>query len=143
VGRAYFAAGLGARLRQPVELGNVRLGTELALSLGAGASLLPRGYLDLSVEAWALPSLISEASTQPDGSRLDARLVPAEWMLSLRTHLRRFTLALGGGGALPLSGATTTATDGTTSSDTFAGLTTPDFRTAFVVRYETDPSQHP
>jgi hypothetical protein len=139
-GPVYASALLGARIREPVEFGGVRLGTQLVTMLGVGVSALPRGELDLSLESWLAPSLVSESGTFSNG-RYDGRLFPAEWMASARTRIDRVTIAVGGGGALPLSSETNTNLDGSSSTDHFAGLTTPRFRAALVVRYQTDTTR--
>src|SRR5262249_46739208 len=135
-GALYASAVLGARIREPVELGGVRLGTQLVTMVGVGVRALPHERLDLSLESWLAPSLLSEGGTRPTGKYED-RLVPAEWMLSARTRIDRLTIAVGGGGALPLSSETRTDSDGATSTEHFAGITTPGFRGAIVFRYQT------
>ena len=131
----FAAAELGARLREPVEIGTVHLASELVWKMGLGAHLLDRERFDVAIETWALPTLVSQSRTLPDGTRADGVLVPAEWMASVRTRSGPVTMAVGGGGAIPLSSQTQTGPDGASTTDHFAGITSPGFRLALVLRY--------
>jgi hypothetical protein len=96
LGGFFAGAELGARLRRPSSVFGVRVGSQAAVSLGAGYEL-PRLRLALAGELYFLPSLI-------DSGR--ARYLPAEWLATLRwapRRLGRFAFGIGGGGGLPLS----------------------------------------
>lgn len=143
-GLFFFGAQTGARLRRPVEIGGARLGTQLISSLGAGADVLPKDRLALGVEAWLLPTLLSQRRTLPDGTLVTSgELFPAEWMFSARTRVDDTVLALGLGSAIPWSSETRKATNGEESTTHFAGVTAPRFRAVVVIRYapRPDPSR--
>lgn len=134
LGRFFADSELGARLREPVELGGARLGTELTASLGAGVSALDRGLLDVALETWLRFSPISQR--RPDGSGvLDGTLVPAEWMLSVRSQVGSLSFRMGAGTALPLSSEVREDAEGRRTSASVAGLTAPEFRALAGVRY--------
>jgi hypothetical protein len=92
----FFAgAELGLRLRRPAELFGTRVGSQASLAAGVGYALA-RGRVQLSVEAYVLPSLVDAG---------DRRYLPAEWLGSLRwAPGKSWAFALRGGSALPLSG---------------------------------------
>lgn len=133
----FFAgAQLGVRLRRPVELGGARLGTQLTSTFGVGANVLPKDRLALGLEAWLLPTLLSQRRTLPDGTLVTSgTLFPAEWMLSGRTRIDDTVLALGLGSSVPWSSETRRATTGEESTTHFAGVTAPRFRAVLVLRY--------
>ncbi|HVU05343.1 MAG TPA: hypothetical protein VHE30_26530 [Polyangiaceae bacterium] len=136
-GRVYGAASLGARLRRPVPLGGVRLGSQLVSMLGIGVGVLPE--LDVAAEAWALPTLLSQDRTLRDGVRVtDGALVPAEWMLSVRLKSGPFQFQGGFGTAIPLSGETRRSPTGVEATDHFAGVGTPRIRGVLILRYAPD-----
>jgi hypothetical protein len=141
----FVGAEAGARLRRLVEIGGARLGTQLTSSLGAGANVLPNDRLALGIEAWLLPTFLSQRRTLPDGTLVtNGALLPAEWMLSARTRLADTVLALGLGSSLPWSSETRRATSGEESTTHFAGVTAPRFRAVLVVRYAPrSASEHP
>lgn len=90
----FFGGGeLGLRLRQPSELFGLRVGSQAAVALGVGYQLdAPR--LSFTLEAYALPSLITHGSTS------------AEWLAAVAfspRRLRGFSLGVAGGSGLPLS----------------------------------------
>lgn len=92
---------VGARIRPITELLGARVGTQIVTMAGAAYDVLPRELLTASVEAWALPTVVSQ------GAGVGSPLVPAEWQLAVRTApLRGGDLAfqLGGGGAIPFGG---------------------------------------
>lgn len=95
-GGFFVGAELGARLRRPVELFGVRVGSQALLAGGLGYELRgPR--LSLALEAYLLPSLV--ASGQPPQ-------LPAEWLGTLRfapRGLPRLAFGLGAGTGVPLS----------------------------------------
>ncbi len=117
VGRVFGAAEVGARVRPITELLGARVGTQLLGALGVGVDLMPAERLSAQLEAWALPTLVSQ---------FGHALIPAEWQLSLRTSplaSRELSVQLGGGGALDDS------------------LTTPQVRFTLSIRWA--PSAHP
>lgn len=140
LGRFYAGGALGFRLRQTAELAGARVGSQLYSALGAGVEILPRGLLSFSAEAWLLPTLVSQDHSLPDGTRIqDGVLAPAEWLASFGSSplaSGQLTLRAGGGMAIPLSGDKRVSPDGATTSEHFAGITTPRFRVVLQVRYE-------
>jgi OOP family OmpA-OmpF porin len=134
-GRFFTESEIGARLRAPVELGGARLGTELVTALGVGVSTLDGGLLDVGLEAWLRFTPVSQGRPGATLGVVDGTLAPSEWMLSLRTQLGAVSLRLGAGTAIPLSTETRRAVDGQESTEYVSGLTAPDFRAMFGVRY--------
>jgi hypothetical protein len=129
---------LGARLRKVTKLGTARLGSQLVAALGFGVDIFPNQLLSASAEATALPVLASQSSRTPGGTRVEGRLIPAEWLLSARSQPFRassLSVQLGAGTALPLSAETRNAPDGSSDSDHFAGITSPRYRIVLAVRY--------
>jgi hypothetical protein len=128
LGRLYVGVELGARLREPTELGDATVGSQLVGALGVSLALLPPRLLSVGLELRALPSLVAERVTLPDGSRgPELVLVPAEWMASLALSPLAggaLSFQLGAGGGLPLS--TVRQADG--SEHRTSGVTTPDVR---------------
>ena len=140
-GPFFASVQLGARLRRVTRLGTARMGSQLVAALGFGMDILPDELLSVSVEAAALPVLASQATRAPDGTHVDGRLVPAEWLLSARSRPFRaapLSLQLGAGTGIPLSAEERTAPSGQTESDHFAGITSPRYRVVFAVRYAGD-----
>jgi hypothetical protein len=138
-GRSFIAVSVGLRWRQPARLSGARLGTAAQGKLGAGVDLLEHQRLTASVEAWALPELGSQTRRLPDGSTIRATLVPAEWLLSLRSMPMReqgLSLQIGGGAALPLSEERRHDAAGRPTEQMFSGMTACAFRVVFVARYE-------
>jgi hypothetical protein len=131
IGRFFGAVEAGARIRPITDLLGARVGTQLVGELGAGFDLLADGRLSMTLEAWALPTLLAQTSSGGASAPTHAApsagpLVPAEWQLSLRTSplaSRELSLQLGGGGALDDS------------------LTTPQVRFTLSVRWT--PSAQP
>ncbi|MBE7481327.1 MAG: hypothetical protein HS104_15270 [Polyangiaceae bacterium] len=136
-GALHGAGEVGVRLRRAVTFATARVGSALATSVGFGADLWDE-RLSLELEAFILPSLVSQPGRQTASSRVrDGVLVPAEWLASLRsvpTSDPALALSLGGGTGLPLS-SETRATDGGATTEHFTGVTTPRFRLFFGVRY--------
>ena len=125
----------GLRLRVRTFGGDV-LGTQFLSSLGVGYDALDRGLLRVTLEAYVAPYLSTRTVILPDGTRVvPGTLVPAEWMLSVRTRLESVELGLGGGTGIPFSSEARVAPSGTQTKDTFAPVTTPEFRFAFTFRY--------
>ncbi len=145
LGRFYAAGSVGLRLRQSAQLAGARVGSQLESALGAGIDILPRHLLSFGAEAWLLPTLVSQDHTLLDGTRIqNGVLAPAEWLATFSSSpltSGELTLQAGGGMAIPLSGDRRVAPGGTSSSQHFAGITTPRFRVVLVVRYT--PGQKP
>ncbi len=96
-----FGAEAGARIRPITELLGARVGTQIVAMAGAAYDILPLEHLTASVEAWALPTLVSQGSGQA------SPLVPAEWQVAARTAPLRggdLAIQLGGGSAIPFGG---------------------------------------
>jgi hypothetical protein len=74
-------ASVGARIRRSVDFGDVRLGSEGYVALGAGVDVLAPGLLFLSVEGFVLPPLGSSRAAAASASVTGVSLVPAEWLL--------------------------------------------------------------
>jgi hypothetical protein len=109
----------GARIRPTTDLLGARVGTQLIAMLGVAYEVLPRELLTASVEAWALPTLVSQGLGQGDP------LIPAEWQVAARTApLRGGDLAFqfGGGSAIPFGGE--------------SEITRPRFRFTLGIRWE-------
>ncbi|MGH7282724.1 MAG: hypothetical protein ACRELY_14445 [Polyangiaceae bacterium] len=112
VGRLFFAAEAGARIRQTAQFLNTRIGTQLAFGLGAGFDILSRERLSVSAEARALPTLTeqTDASTTAGGIMYSPNgkfITPAEWLLAVRSAPFRggdFAAQLAGGGSIPTGG---------------------------------------
>jgi OmpA-OmpF porin, OOP family len=108
-----LAAEGGARLRPVTAIAGTRVGSQIAASIGAGYSILPKEMLSVQVEANALVTLAEQRDLVRDAnnrllSSTDSgrRLIPAEWLASLRTApLFGTDLAFHGGfgTSLPLS----------------------------------------
>lgn len=126
---AWFAgAEIGARLKQPVQLGDARFGTQLSSALGVGVRPLP-DLLSFTAEAFVRPVLVSQPRPEAE---LD--LVPAEWLLAAHSSpIDRLGLSLAVGGAIPLTSATRLVPGGT-ERQYYAGLATPEWRTFLVAR---------
>jgi hypothetical protein len=93
----FGGAELGLRLRKPAELFGTRVGSQALLAVGVGYQV-PGPRLSLSVEAYALPSLIDPG---------ERAYLPAEWLASLSwapRFLGAWSLGAAGGSGLPLSG---------------------------------------
>jgi hypothetical protein len=100
-GPLFFGGEVGARLRPVTELAGARLGTQLIAMLGAGVDILPHELLSATLEAWVLPTLVSQGPGAGDP------LIPSEWQLAARTSPLRssdIAIQLGGGSAIPFGG---------------------------------------
>lgn len=96
-GGLFAGAELGARLRQASDFYGSRVGSQASIALGVGYEL-DRPRLALTLEAYALPSLIAAGST---------RHLPAEWLTTLHftpSGWSWLTFGAGGGTGLPFSG---------------------------------------
>jgi hypothetical protein len=138
-GRFFTESEIGVRLREPVQLGGARLGTEIVTALGVGLSALPKGLLDVALEAWLRFTPVSQERPGAGGGVVDGTLAPSEWMLSLRTRDGTMTVRLGAGTAIPLSTETRRTADGKESTEFVGGLTAPEFRALFSVRFAPEP----
>ncbi|HTM45427.1 MAG TPA: hypothetical protein VL137_10755 [Polyangiaceae bacterium] len=131
-----FATELGFRLRPQVVLGDTRYGSQLTAAVGLGFSAIDQSRLDLSLEAWAYPSLISQLQTQPSGTVTDASFAPSEWQLAVRTSpYPNLLLQLGMGTAIALSSRTRSTPTGEESREVFSPITAASFRAVLVARY--------
>jgi hypothetical protein len=112
VGQFTLGAEFGARIRPTTELLGARIDTQFVAAVGFGFDVLPRELLGVALEAWALPTLIDQATSGIVGAAYAAEpngkyIVPAEWQLSVRSAPLRggdFSIQAGGGTAIPLSG---------------------------------------
>jgi hypothetical protein len=135
-----FGTALGLRLRAPVQLGDARVGSQLTTALGLAFDALERRRLTFALEAWALPSLVSQRYVTPGGTQVDSNQLPAEWLVSARsTVFEELTAQLGFGTALPLSSSSRVASNGQQSQDSFAAPPTAQFRVLLAARYLIQP----
>jgi hypothetical protein len=135
-GLVFAAVEERVRLRQPVTFGGQQLGTQWISSIGVGLHAIAPELLAVAVEAYVAPYLDQRTYVLPDGTRVEpGAVMPAEWMLSARTHLSAFRLGLGFGTGIPLSSDKRVAPSGTSSSESYAAVTSPSFRFAFTFRY--------
>jgi hypothetical protein len=129
---AWFAgAELGLRLRKTEELEGARVGSQAFVGAGIGREILPRDLLSVAAEAYLLPTFSEQHTvlappqsvgtvSSPNGSYI----VPAEWMLSVRSAPLLdgdVQVQLGGGGSIPFSST--------------EPITNPRFRFALAIRY--------
>jgi hypothetical protein len=99
LGRFFGGAEIGARIRPVTELLDARVGSQMLGALGVGLDILRDDLLSATFEAWALPTLVGQSTSQSPGREL----VPAEWQLSARTSplaSHDLSMQLGGGGAI-------------------------------------------
>jgi hypothetical protein len=104
----FVGAELGARLRPVTQLLDARVGSQLIAALGVGVEILRDRLLSATLEAWALPTLVDQASVDVFSDAYvsapgSGSLVPAEWLLSARSMPfvgRDLSIQLGGGSAL-------------------------------------------
>jgi hypothetical protein len=138
-GRGYFAAQLGARLRQSSRFADVVVGSQLDLTVGLSLELLPRELVTIGAELRALPSLVGQEveTHHASGSTLPS-FVPAEWTAVVNlvpVPAGTVGIQLGGGGGLPLSRVR--GVDGSTRWA--SGVTTPEMRIFAGIRYGWKP----
>jgi hypothetical protein len=115
VQRWFFGAELGARIRPVTEFQGARVGTQLALGLGAGYDILERELLAVMAEARSYVNFAEQHDTTPSASGISSTpngkiIVPAEWFLGLRTApVLGGSVAFfgGGGGPIPFGDAIT------------------------------------
>ncbi len=112
VSRMFFGADIGARLRPVTEFAGARIGTQLTTALGAGVDILPREVLSVFLEGRAYVNFAEQHTSQQNAfGKIDSipngrRIVPAEWMLGLRSAPvlgGDVSFFAGGGGPIPLS----------------------------------------
>ncbi len=121
------SAELGAIFRSTTRFGDVRLGNQLRMALGARYSIFP--LLSVGLEGWLAPTLLEQPLT-PWGR---ARHIPAEWHASVGSPLtERLWVQLGAGTGFPLSSQGAVDDDG--RRDHFVGLATPAWRALALVR---------
>jgi len=128
-GRWFAGAEIGVRARPNESLLGATVGTQGVISLGVGYDLLKRAQLlGVMVEARALPTFAAQQGVTETQEGLITQgsspaLIPAEWMLSVRSSPLKsgdFAIQAGGGGPIPL-------TDG--------NLTVPRFRFVLGLRF--------
>lgn len=125
--RWHFSVEAGARLGPVTELADVRFGRNLRFAAGARYSVFDE--LRVGVEAWMLPSLL----TQPETSFGRATHVPAEWLASLGVPFGEgFWLQAGAGTGIPLSAQGTRP--GSDARESFIGATAASFRALVLLR---------
>jgi hypothetical protein len=138
--RFTFGTALGLRLRAPVQLADARVGSQLTAALGIAVDALQKRRLTLALEAWAMPSLVSQGYLTAGGTQVESSQVPAEWLVSARSTLvEDLSAQLGFGTAIPLSSTTRTPPSGQQSHDRFAALPSAQFRVLLAVRYTIQP----
>ncbi len=106
-GRFFAGLEVGGRIRPDAQVLGQNVGPQATAALGIGYDLLPRTkLLGVMVEARALPTFASQyVATGPSGAETTSStmLVPAEWMLALRSSPLAsddVSITLGGGGGL-------------------------------------------
>ena len=110
--RFFFGADVGVRIRPVAEFAGARIGTQLTTALGAGYDILSRELLSVLLEGrayWNFPEQHETSqsafgiSSQP--RKDDTMIVPAEWLLGLRSAPilgGDVSFYGGGGGPIPL-----------------------------------------
>jgi len=135
-GRVFASAEAGARLRQPVQVGDTRLGTSLVAAAGVGYDPLRDRRLTLTAEAVAVPVLVRQPALP---ERAPGRwVVPAEWLVAVGSEpFGHWSPAfmLGAGAGIPLS----SAPPGLDARGPSSAVTTPRLRVVFTVRQELGP----
>jgi hypothetical protein len=108
IGRFFFGAEVGARLRATTGFIGARIGSQLVVAGGAGFDILDKQRLAITAEARALPTFAEQQiATQTDQGITTAPgggfIAPAEWMVSARSAPvlnGDLTLQLGGGSGI-------------------------------------------
>ena len=106
--RRFFAgAEVGARLRRTSQLASGRIGPELVTALGVGYDVWPQRHVAATLEAWALPDLVRQATIGAGNvsTPTSATIVPAEWQLGARWAPLPggdVSIDVSGGGGLPI-----------------------------------------
>ncbi len=136
-GRWRAAALLGARLRNSVDFGSVRWGSQGELGAGLSFDALGRERLRLGLEAFMLPSLIDATSARARAAGFDTLLWPAEWLGTLRASRGPedpWSLSIGAGSGVALSTESRGAHHGR-----FLAPTSPGLRFLATLRYAPTP----
>jgi len=129
LGPLLAGAEIGARLRGVQTLGTLRSGSQAYSALAAALRLSTR--FALSLEAFALSSLIDARSSRARQLGIDVRSLPAEWLASASWRPEpSLCLRASGGSGLPLSSESARG-----DSRAFLGPTSPEFRGALELRY--------
>jgi hypothetical protein len=133
-----LGAEVGARVRRTADLAGSRIGSQLAVALGAGIDVLEKSRLGVFAEMAALPTLAAQRELARDpltGDRVDAGgrppLVPIEWQLGVRSAdllASGVSIGLGAGSSLALGES---------------GVTSPRFRATLSLRYAPRPAPEP
>jgi hypothetical protein len=127
--RLQLAAEAGARLRSPVTVGDVRLGTAFTGSVGASLDLLRPDRLTLQLEATASPVLVPPPAAA--GLHAGSRPVPAEWLATVVTRpwgSEGPSLGVSGGSAIPWPSR------GEADTTFHASVTAPRLRALLLIR---------
>jgi len=111
LGRWFFGAEAGVRVRHTAELVGARVGTQGVFGLGGGYDILDHEWLSVMAEARAMPIFVEQATSTQTAQGLISTpnggyIVPAEWELAARTAPLAggdLAISLGGGGWLPFS----------------------------------------
>lgn len=130
-------ASFGARVREAVEFGDVRLGNQGLFAFGAGIDALAPGLLFFSLEALALPPLASNRASTANSALSGVTLFPAEWLFAVHSSLRpssQWSLSIAAGTGLPLSSETRHSSTGS-STVYFLAVTEPEWRALIAVRF--------
>jgi hypothetical protein len=111
LGRFSLGGDVGCRLRREAELAGSLVGSDITTSLGGAFALLGGGKLDIGLEAFARISLLEQTrrvvhpvTSEVSYRTADQHLVPAEWLLSLRSggwYNDRLDFAIAGGSFIP------------------------------------------
>lgn len=108
--RLRLGADVGARLRKAVELGNAIIGHQLSFGVAGSYDLLPRSWLSVGAEAFALVGLERQYVLGPNAAGEDTTgrpIVPAEWLLSFSSGRMlggKVRARVGVGGGIPIPG---------------------------------------
>jgi OOP family OmpA-OmpF porin len=111
LGRLFFGGELGGRIRPVTEFAGARIGTQLTAALGAGVDIFPRRMLSSFIEGRAYANLPMQradavAADAAGSAPTTGRIVPAEWLVGLRTAPvlgGDLSFFAGGGGPIPLT----------------------------------------
>jgi hypothetical protein len=112
VGNVFFGANLGMRLRPVSEFAGARIGTQLVTGAGVGYDILPKELLAVMLEGRAYVNFADQHKTSQSAFGIasepkmqDATIVPAEWLLGVRSAPvlgGDVSFHAGGGGPIPL-----------------------------------------
>lgn len=116
--RLFFGADLGLRARPVTEFAGARVGTQLTSALGAGFDVLDRELLSVLLEGRAYWNFPEQHETSQSAFGISSRprkedtmIVPAEWLLSVRSAPLfggDVSFHAGGGGPIPIGPAAIT-----------------------------------